>query len=220
MPIRKIAHRGFSQLYGDNNLTSFRKSIDAGFDMIELDIQLCKSKEIIVYHDTYYKDKLINEYTYRELFLENIITLEYVLRNIEIDRTSLFFDIKGDDKAIARPLYKLIVKYIPKAKMGRIYISGFGRNWVKYFTQINHKMMAPVNLGFTTENKFSWEHLDILMRKMSFYCVHWTALDHEHVKQLKKKGVKVFSYTCKNQMILDYMNRFNLDGIISNDFII
>ena len=35
----RIAHRGYSAMYGDNNLRSFREAIDCGqFDMIETDI--------------------------------------------------------------------------------------------------------------------------------------------------------------------------------------
>ena len=55
----KIAHRGFSGKYGDNNLDSFQAAIDNGFDMVELDIQMCKSGEIVVYHDRYIDNQLI-----------------------------------------------------------------------------------------------------------------------------------------------------------------
>ena len=48
----KIAHRGYSEKYGDNNMISFREALYAGFDMIELDILLCRTGEIVIYHDT------------------------------------------------------------------------------------------------------------------------------------------------------------------------
>ena len=47
----KIAHRGYSDKYKDNTLEAFEHAVRNHFDMIELDIQLCKSGEIIVYHD-------------------------------------------------------------------------------------------------------------------------------------------------------------------------
>ena len=37
----KIAHRGYK--YIDNSILAFENAIKEGFDMIELDIQLCKS---------------------------------------------------------------------------------------------------------------------------------------------------------------------------------
>lgn len=38
----KIAHRGLSQGLKDNSKIAFEKAIEHNFDMIELDIQLCK----------------------------------------------------------------------------------------------------------------------------------------------------------------------------------
>ena len=32
----KIAHRGYSDKYGDNNMKAFHEALYAGFDMIEL----------------------------------------------------------------------------------------------------------------------------------------------------------------------------------------
>ena len=46
-----IAHRGYSGKYGDNNMMSFQAAYDNGFNMIETDVQLCKTGEIVIYHD-------------------------------------------------------------------------------------------------------------------------------------------------------------------------
>ena len=62
----KIAHRGYSHVYGDNTKESFLQACRSDFDMIELDIQLCADKEIVIYHDTYFLSKLIKDYTLSE----------------------------------------------------------------------------------------------------------------------------------------------------------
>ena len=49
--VKNIAHRGFSTLYPENTLRSFSKAIEAGCDMIELDVQLTVDGEIVVFHD-------------------------------------------------------------------------------------------------------------------------------------------------------------------------
>ena len=51
--ILSIAHRGYSAKYKDNSWPAFKNVKDKGFDMIEIDIQLCKSGEIIIYHDLF-----------------------------------------------------------------------------------------------------------------------------------------------------------------------
>ena len=55
----QIGHRGFPDNFGDTNMVSFLEAERVGFDMIELDIQLCNTGEIVVYHDTWFKNKYI-----------------------------------------------------------------------------------------------------------------------------------------------------------------
>jgi glycerophosphoryl diester phosphodiesterase len=50
-PVRVIAHRGFSGAAPENTLTAFRKAIEAGSDMIELDVHLSLDGEVVVIHD-------------------------------------------------------------------------------------------------------------------------------------------------------------------------
>ena len=46
-----IAHRGFSAVAPENTLPAFQQAIDAGADMIELDIRLTTDKQFVVIHD-------------------------------------------------------------------------------------------------------------------------------------------------------------------------
>jgi glycerophosphoryl diester phosphodiesterase len=46
-----IAHRGFSDEAPENSMAAFRKAIDAGSDMIELDVRLSADNIPIVFHD-------------------------------------------------------------------------------------------------------------------------------------------------------------------------
>lgn len=48
---RVIAHRGLSGLYPENTLVSFRKAMELGVDMMELDILLSRDDQLIVIHD-------------------------------------------------------------------------------------------------------------------------------------------------------------------------
>ncbi len=47
----KIAHRGYSERYPENTLLAFQKAIEAGADMIELDVHLSRDGELVVIHD-------------------------------------------------------------------------------------------------------------------------------------------------------------------------
>lgn len=48
---KKIAHRGASGEYPENTGVAFRKAIEAGVDMIELDCQLTSDGHVVVFHD-------------------------------------------------------------------------------------------------------------------------------------------------------------------------
>jgi glycerophosphoryl diester phosphodiesterase len=50
-PIVVTAHRGFSGKAPENTLAAFRTAIEAGCDMIELDVHLTRDGEVVVIHD-------------------------------------------------------------------------------------------------------------------------------------------------------------------------
>ena len=47
----KIGHRGAAGYAPENTLLSFQKAMDLGVDMIELDVYVCKTGELVVIHD-------------------------------------------------------------------------------------------------------------------------------------------------------------------------
>jgi len=63
----QIAHRGYSSKYGDNNELSISKSIEFEFDMVEVDIQFSKDREIVVYHDIDISENYVSSFTRKEL---------------------------------------------------------------------------------------------------------------------------------------------------------
>ena len=46
-----VAHRGYSAQYPENTVSAFEAAIDAGADMIELDVCLTKDRVPVVIHD-------------------------------------------------------------------------------------------------------------------------------------------------------------------------
>ena len=50
-PVLAIAHRGFSGAAPENTLAAFKKAMEVGSDMIELDVHLSKDGQVVVIHD-------------------------------------------------------------------------------------------------------------------------------------------------------------------------
>ena len=46
-----FAHRGWSGLYPENTLLAFQKAIELGVDGFEMDVQLSRDGEVVVFHD-------------------------------------------------------------------------------------------------------------------------------------------------------------------------
>jgi glycerophosphoryl diester phosphodiesterase len=66
------AHRGASEYYPENTLSSFAAGVDMGADGIETDVQISKDGVLMIYHDDSMKDKTgfdgsIADYTYEQL---------------------------------------------------------------------------------------------------------------------------------------------------------
>lgn len=53
-----IAHRGGAALYPENTLTAFRNAVTLGCDGAELDVQLSRDGEVVVFHDFRLKPEL------------------------------------------------------------------------------------------------------------------------------------------------------------------
>ena len=51
---------------------------------------------------------------------------------------------------------------------------------------------------------------------IDFVCIDWTILDQSIIDYLKEKNKMVFSCTCENLFIYNFMKQYNLDGIVSN----
>lgn len=67
-----ISHRGYSSVYPENTMSAFAGALDIGADYIELDVQITKDGQIVVFHDDYLKritgmEGMIADYTYDEL---------------------------------------------------------------------------------------------------------------------------------------------------------
>jgi glycerophosphoryl diester phosphodiesterase len=128
-----IAHRGYSLVAPENTLMSYRKAIEVGADMLEVDINLTKDGQLVMIHDhrlerTTNGTGFVHDYTLNDLkeldagfhFIPRtrvvrIPTTEETIQ-LAIDAgIKVCFEIKGGDstraKIIAEKLVNLFVKY-------------------------------------------------------------------------------------------------------------
>src|SRR6218665_3419482 len=58
MPFQIEGHRGARGLVPENTIPSFKKAIDLGAHVIELDVVISKDKKVVVSHDTYFNPEI------------------------------------------------------------------------------------------------------------------------------------------------------------------
>ena len=204
-----IAHRGHSDKYPDNSTEAFVDAIKKGFDMIELDINICKSKELIIHHDTTINGKCIEDYTINELSSFNIITLEYYFNYINKNQIKTYIDVKGNNIVINYLIDFLNLN--SNIDKSLVYIASFNINHLDTVKNSN----LNCKLGLITCNKFTLN--DNKLFTYDFYAFNWELYDNELYEFLKYKKKKVFIYTCHNITEFKYIqSKYKYDGLISN----
>ena len=207
----QIAHRGHSDFFKDNSLPAFIDAFKENFEMIELDIVLTKDNKIAIYHDTFIKNKLIKDLTFRELnnIDNDIILFKSFLKLIDTTKIKLYIDVKGSND-ISIHLHKIL----KKIDLNNIYIASFNTLILNDMQKLNKNYQ----IGLITENLFEDEIFYYYIKKfnLKFVAFHWTMLDKHTIDLLHKENISVFTYTCKNNNILLFMKKFDVDGIVTN----
>ena len=209
----KIAHRGNCLNHKSNTMGAFHDAVSHGFDMIEMDLQLNKNNDIIVMHDTFINGKEVCMQEYSDLKWNNpeLLLLEVFFQLFDYTKTMIYFDMKGD-KELAHILHKLIVKM--NIDTTNIWFASFN---MKHIDILNCSD-KEYQLGYITDNIMTQDILHSITDKyaLKFVCFQWEMLDHETIDELHKRDVLVFIYTLQNIHTLDYLNKYSIDGIVSD----
>jgi len=222
MAIIKVGHRGASGYEPENTLRAFKKAVSVGADMIELDVRVCKSGELVIMHDdklnrtTNGRGKVENK-TLEELKglkmakNQRIPTLEEVLDLIE-GKIKINIELKG--KNTAMPVRAVIEERVEKDgwDYDDFLISSFHHKELRKF-----KRMSPeIRIGVLTE--MIPPRLLSFAKRIKAYSVNAPEdkIDEKFVKKAHKKGLKVFVYAANESHEIDRAKKLKVDYICSN----
>jgi glycerophosphoryl diester phosphodiesterase len=217
----KAAHRGASGEYPENTILAFEKAMEVGANMIELDVRLCASGELVVIHDlsvdrTTNGRGLVADMSLSELRAldagrgERIPTLEETLGFTD-KRIMVNIEIKA--KGVARPLATLLQRYIKAGWPAEHFIiSSFDRQEFHEFSKINPGVRLSILAGKNP--------LDILLRAKRYkaFSVHLTGpyIKKWVIRLFQKRGFKVFTYTLNSIWDIGKAKQLGVDGIFSD----
>ena len=209
----KIAHRGYTKNHSDNSLQAFYDAILHNFDMIELDIQLDKNKNIIIMHDIHINYELVENMYYEEIkyHYPNTLLLSTFFEKFNYKSIKLYFDLKGKNE-LATILHEFVLEH--NIDIGNIWFASFNLNHIDILQSAN----SNYKLGLITDNLFTLEIMnDIISKyKIKFVCFLWVLLNTQLISFLKKNNIMTFVYTLKETEMLPWIQKYNIDGIVSD----
>lgn len=173
-----IAHRGLhDKNIIENSYIAIKKAIESEKYLgVEFDIRVTKDNEFIIYHNSFYNNKLIKNTLYKEL-------PKYVPRLIDILKIKsnkiFLIEVKNiNDK------YKELIKILNKYQNKNIYVMSFSNKIINKLNIDNRKYKIGI-LNYVLNTKESNNNLD-------FICILNSLLNDEIIKILNKK--EIFSY--------------------------
>ncbi len=220
-PLR-IGHRGAPVQAPENTLASFAKAIEFGVDMIELDVHVCKTGEVVVMHDdtvdrTTNGKGRIADMTLDELKAldagkgERIPTLEEVF-NLVDKRVQIIIELK--ENAAIEPTMALIGRCISKEGWTNEHfmLSSFDH----YMLRQCKELMPDVRLGAILAGvPIGYAEFG---EQLGAYSVNmaYPFLNKEFIDDAHRRGLRVFAWPVDEPTDIEHMKALGVDGIISN----
>ena len=230
-----IAHRGLSARFPENTLAAFRGAIEAGAQMIELDVSLSKDRQLVVIHDnsvdrTTNGSGPVKAHSLLELSRldagswfdprfkgERLPTLAQVLDaanghllvNIEIKPEA--FEPHGPADAVERQVLALVCD---KKMVEDVLVSSF-----EWQVLENLRQMDPdIALGLLSEAPVDASLLEWHQRIKAFsWHPDYRVLTRSQVDTFHKLGARVFPYAVEGKIDTRGMLAMGVDGLIVDD---
>jgi glycerophosphoryl diester phosphodiesterase len=231
-PVLVIGHRGFSAAAPENTLASFKKAMEVGVDMIELDVHLSKDGQVVVIHDdtlnrtTNGKGKVVS-YTLDELKQldagswfgsqfsgERIPTLKEVLE-LTRGQVLLYVELKGGDlgQYTLEDLADRSLQEVEKAGMLRqVLFASFDLSAIERIREKNPGI--PVALIYSR----SWSSPQEVIggRPIPALSFRGTVLTQTNASKARQQGIKVLVWTLNTEEHMEHFLKIGVDGIITD----
>lgn len=205
----------------ESTLASFQKAIELGADMVELDVHLCKSGELVVIHDesvgrTTNGKGLVSQMILAELKKldagkgETIPTLEEVFDFVN-RRVGINIELKGQNTA--KPAADLIQRYKTKGWNENLFlVSSFDREELREFRR--HDPNTKIGVLFKRRSNDLFD----FATEIGAYSIHISLKEFslDFLDEARQRGFKVFVWTVNSPKDIRRFVELGVDGIFSD----
>lgn len=218
----RLGHRGACGHAPENTIASFKKAIELGVDMMEFDVRLCKTGEVVVLHDEKV-DRMTNGHgLVSELSLDelqslaikgggSIPTFAEALDVID-RRTRVVVELKHAE--VVEPAAALVQMYIDDHGWSPddFLITSFNHYFLARFRTLCPGVgLAPILAGVPIGYAEFGERIGAYSVNMAF-----PFLDAEFVADAHRRGLRVFAWTVNELEDIARVKALGVDGIFSN----
>lgn len=217
-----IGHRGACGYEPENTLRSIRKALELGVDMIEFDVYVLSTGELVVMHD-HRIDRTTNgvgqvqKQDFAALRLldagkgEKVPTLQEILEVIN-GKMKVDIELKGPGTAL--PVAKVIDQYLQKPLWSREHflVSSFDHPELKKFKRAQPQIDIAV-LEHTIP--LSYAAFPEALGAVAVVANH-EFLSQDYVDDAHRRGLEIYVYTVNFEDDAQYVHALGVDGIISN----
>ena len=220
--ILKFGHRGAKGYIAENTLESIQKALDLGVDGIEIDVHLCQTGELVVFHDFTLERltasseeialKSLDEL--KSLKINGQFRIPTLLEVLDIIDSKCLLNIELKGKRTAFQTCKIIQLYTRTKgwHFEDFIVSSFNHDELETVFKLN----TNIPLGVLTE-------LDIdqavqFAKSIKATAIHpdFRLLNANKVKELQNLGFKVNTWTVNEFKDIALMKSYGVNGIISD----
>lgn len=229
------AHRGFSAQYPENTMASFEAAVQAGAQMIELDVTLSRDEEVVVIHDSTVDRTTngtgpVNRLMLRELkaldaggwfhvrFSEERIPLLSEVMDAFVDRVLINIEIKNGEElscfapgVLEKKVYALIRD---RRATHRVLVSSFHAGMLSRIVRFSKKVpVALLEENGDTGKMFS------LCSKLKVFSLHpqFEMVNADMVARCHEAGIFVFAWNVLSEKDVEACLHMDVDGLIVDD---
>lgn len=221
-----IAHRGYSSEFPENTLASFEGAFDIGADYIELDVQMTKDGQIVVFHDGSLKRTTgaeggIADYTYEELLSldagswfdpsfagEKIPTLDQALELTAGHGGGIYLELKdmGEVPGFEEAVLEAVRE---RGMMRQCIFASFNYSYLMHLKELDESAAILYNTMETGE-RISEEY------PADYYGFYLETVTASMIETAHEAGSRVFVWTVNEPVSMTTLRDMGADGIVTN----
>lgn len=215
-------HRGAKGLTIENSLKGFRQAASQGINRFELDVQLSKDNQLVVFHDER---------------LTRLVGTKHKVRHLEASRLTES-TLKGTDERI--PLLKEVVEACPTVEHWQFEIKTnrtnihFIRPMARLIKELNietkvtitskhrgmlaafKRVLPDISRGYVQEWPIPNGIRVAKQLRCSFLCINKSLAKRSYISKAKERGLHVSVWTVNDPDDIKRLKRRGADSIISD----